>query len=392
MSDVTVSGKFKFMVEALQSRQEAYQLRSLQTVFPCPPVQVIKQGRRLLNFSSNDYLGLSQHPALIKAAQSYVQEYGAGATASRLVSGTYPIHQQLEASLAQACGREAALVFNSGFQANASVLASLLDRHSCVICDRLCHNSLLQGALASQAHLLRYRHNDMEHLESLLSKARLTYQRLVIVSETVFSMDGDRSPITALVQLANLYEAILYLDDAHAFGVMGPQGMGLAARRPEIDVVVGTFGKAWGSFGAVVTSNSLTRDYLVNVCPGFIYTTALPPAVIGAIAAALNLIPTLDADRQTLQQRASELRQGLQQLGYDTGASDSQIVPILVGNEAQTLHLSQWLEEHDILAIAIRPPTVPTGTSRIRIALSSHHLTAHLDQLLDVIHQWQKQV
>jgi 8-amino-7-oxononanoate synthase len=392
MSDITVSGKFKFMAAALQARQEAYQLRSLQTVFPCPPVQVIKQGRKLLNFSSNDYLGLSQHPALIQTAQQYLQEYGTGATASRLVSGTYPIHQQLEENLAQACGREAALVFNSGFQANSTVLASLLDRHSCVICDRLCHNSLLQGALASQAHLLRYHHNDLDHLESLLRKTRTAYQRLVIVSETVFSMDGDRSPITALVQLANQYEAMLYLDDAHAFGVMGPQGMGLAAGRPEVDLVVGTFGKAWGSFGAVVTSNSLTRDYLVNVCPGFIYTTALPPAIIGAIVAALELIPTLDVERQTLQHRAIELRQGLQQLGYDTGASASQIVPILVGSEAQTLHLSQWLEEHDILAIAIRPPTVPTGTSRIRIALSSQHTPAHIEQLLDVIHQWQKQI
>ena len=377
--------KFAFVDRALAERTETQQLRSLQPITPDDAVQVIKQGRRLLNFSSNDYLGLSKHPALIQAAQDYTVRYGTGATASRLVTGTYEIHQQLEEKLAIACGREAVLLFNSGFQANFSILASLLDQGSLVLCDRLVHNSLLQGALASRARLIRYPHNDLDRLEAILQKAnQQSYDRVVIVTETVFSMDGDRSDVDALVGLAQRYNAILYLDDAHAIGVLGKDGMGLAAYRPEVDLVVGTFGKAFGAFGAFVACSAKLRSYLINCCPGFIYTTALPPAVIGAIDAALTLIPTLEADRLYLADLSDKLRSRLK-----ASVSNSQIVPLLLGDEAKTLQLSQWLEACGILAVTIRPPTVAVGTSRIRFALSSQHQPAHLDHLMDAIEQWQ---
>ena len=379
--------KFAFVKTALAERAQSQRLRELTTLEPIDAVSVRRRGKTLLNFSANDYLGLSKHPALIAAAQDYAQYYGTSATASRLVSGSYTIHQQLEAKLAAACGREAALLFSSGFQANSTILAALLDRQSLVLCDRLGHSSLLQGALVSGAKLVRYAHNDLDQLEAKL-QASAAHSRTLIVSETLFSMDGDCSDVKALAQLAERYGAILYLDDAHALGVTGRAGMGLAAHQAGVDLTIGTFGKAFGAFGAFVACSQQLRDYLVNCCAGFIYTTALPPAVVGAIEAALALMPDLEAERIYLAAQAEKLRSGLQALGYDTGASCSQIVPILLGSEARALSLSQWLETAGILATPIRPPTVAAGASRIRLALSSCHTSEHYDQLLSAIQSW----
>jgi 8-amino-7-oxononanoate synthase len=379
-SDPQGVAKLAFIQQALDHRSPT-QRRSLHSCVPQDAVHILQDGRSLLNFSNNDYLGLSKHPALIKASQDYIQQYGTGATASRLVSGTYDIHEQVERQLAAACGREASLLFNSGFQANSTILPLLVDRQSLVLCDRLVHNSILQGVLSSKAKLIRYRHNDLEHLESLLKSH--SADRVLIASETIFSMDGDRSDLDRLVQLAQDYNAILYIDDAHALGVMGVNGMGLASQRSGIDIVVGTFGKAFGSAGAYVTCSHLIRDYLINFCPGFIYTTGLPPGTVGAIAAALTLIPTLDSERQHLTQIADHLRSQLHQIGFDTGASCSHIIPLMIGDEAKTLRLAQWLKDCGMLAIAIRPPTVAPGTARIRLTLSSAHT---LEQINDLIH------
>ncbi len=380
--------KFRFIEVALTDRRQHQRFRSLQSVQPIDAVQIQRQGKILINFSSNDYLGLSKHPALIAAAQHYTEKYGTGSTASRLVTGTYEIHQQLEAKLAAACGYEAALLFNSGFQANATILPALLDRQSLVLCDRLVHNSLIQGILTSGCRFIRYAHNDLTQLETELQKAaQKSYSRLLIVTETVFSMDGDRSDVSALVQLADRYQAILYLDDAHALGVLGSKGMGLAAHQG-VDIVIGTFGKAFGAFGAFVACSQIMRDYLVNCCPGFIYTTALPPAVIGAIDATLTLMPTLEAQREALMQQAETLRQQLNAIGLDTGQSSTQIIPIHLGPEEQALQLAKTLETEGILAVAIRPPTVAKGTSRIRLALSSQHTPNHCDFLIQSIDRW----
>ncbi|GAB4134838.1 MAG: 8-amino-7-oxononanoate synthase [Cyanobacteria bacterium J069] len=384
--------KFAFVEAFLVGRSQQQTRRSLQSVIPLDSVHVLKRGKSLLNFSANDYLGLSKHPALIAASQDYAQRYGTGATASRLVTGTYDIHQQLEADLAIACGREAALLFNSGFQANVTVLGALLDRHALVLCDRLAHSSLLNGALASRATLVRYRHNDYAHLESLLQQAETqTYSRVVIVSETVFSMDGDRAEVDLLAHLAQTYNAILYLDDAHAIGVLGAGGIGLAMAHPGVDLAIGTLGKAFGAFGAVVVCSARLQQYLINACSGFIYTTALPPAVIGAIAAALKLMPELEGDRQTLASRAADLRTQLQAEGFDTGPSTTHIIPVMLGEAERALHLSQWLESQGILAAAIRPPTVPPGTARLRLALSSQHTAEHLGSLIGILRSGHEQ-
>jgi 8-amino-7-oxononanoate synthase len=378
--------RFQFIHNALADRRQTDRLRSLTPLIPIDATQVLKQNQPLINFSSNDYLGLSKHPALIDRAKDYSQRYGTSATASRLVAGTYDIHSALEDRLAAAVGQESALLFGTGFQANLTLLPSLADHHSLVLCDRLIHNSLLQGIQLSGARFSRYRHNDLEALESALQAAQAKpYNRILIVSETLFSMDGDRSDVPALVDLAQRYGAILYLDDAHALGVLGPNGMGLAAHQPGVDLVVGTFGKAFGSFGAFVACSRSLRDYLINCCPGLIYTTALPPSVIGSIDAALDLIPGMGADRQRLDAQGSLLRDRLTTLGYDCGPSTSQIVPAIVGGEAEALALATGLEAQGFLAIAIRPPTVPIGSARLRFTLSSAHSTAQCEALLQAL-------
>jgi 8-amino-7-oxononanoate synthase len=381
---VIPSHKLSFIQQALDQRVQNQQYRSLHSLTPQDAVHVEQDGQVLLNFCHNDYLGLSKHPALIQAAQDYIQQYGTGATASRLVAGTYDIHTQLEQNLAAACGREASLLFTSGFQTNATILPLLVDKQSLILCDRLVHNSILQGVLCSKAKLIRYPHNDLHQLEKLLEKNQ-SYDRILIATETIFSMDGDRSDIDSLIHLAQQYNAILYIDDAHAVGTMGINGMGLASHRSEIDITIGTFGKAFGASGAYVTCSQMMQEYLINFCPGFIYTTGLPPGTVGAIAAALDLIPTLNSERQHLLELSTYLRSQLHPLGFDTSASDSHIIPLMVGDEAKTLRLSQWLKQQGILALAIRPPTVTAGTSRIRLALSSAHTMAHIHGLIDCL-------
>ena len=383
------NNKLAFLEAALIQRAKTGHLRTLKAITPKDAVSVVKNGKTLINFSSNDYLGLSKHPALIQSAQQYLSQYGTGATASRLVVGNYEIHQQLEQKLANLCGKEAALLFNTGFQANATIIPALVDKDSLVLCDRLSHNSILQGILMSGARWMRYKHNNLEHLEALLKKATSQrYNRILIVTETVFSMEGDRSEVDSLIQLSQQYNTLLYLDDAHALGIMGKQGMGLTAHKSGIDISLGTFGKAFGCFGAFITASQLMCDYLINACPGLIYTTALPPAILGAIDAALDIIPTLDQEREYLSRLVTDLQHHLRNLGYAVNPSSSPIIPVIIGSEQSALQLSQWLEDRGILATAIRPPTVPKNTSRIRFVLSSQHTTEQINYLIDVLKQW----
>lgn len=284
--------------------------------------------------------------------------------------------------------KESALIFNSGFQANSSILGTVTDRHSLILADKLSHNSLLQGALASRAEFQRFNHNDINHLKLLLQKAGDEYSRIWIVTETVFSMDGDRSPIKEIAELADQYRAHLFVDDAHAVGVWGDRGLGLAKDIPGIDILLGTCGKAFGSFGAYVACSSKMRDYLVNFCPGFIFTTALPPAVIGATSASLKLIPQFEEKRLDYHQRISHLREEIESLGFDTGPSSTQIIPIILGSEKKTIDLTNWLKEYGMLASAIRPPTVPDNSSRIRLTLSLLHADEHIKTLLNTLIKW----
>ncbi len=349
------------------------------------------EGRPVLDFSSNDYLGLARHPALIARARAFAERWGAGAGASRLVCGNLLPFLDIEEKLARGKQAEAALVFVSGFQANASILPALFDvkvlgAEPLVYCDRLNHASLIQGCLAAGVRQIRFRHNDLGHLAQLLAQHQGEKRPRFIVTETVFSMDGDRVDLAGLLALAERYGAFLYLDEAHATGVLGEGGFGLAKglAGPRC-LVMGTFSKALGGFGAYAACSRLLRDYLINRCPGLIYATALPPAVLGAMEVALDLLPTLDGARARLAASAERFRIAMAAAGLDTGGSSTQIVPVMLGPEERALGLARALEEEGLLGVAIRPPTVPPGSSRIRFAFSARHTDDQVDRLIEAM-------
>lgn len=377
-----------YLQAALDRIDSAGQRRVLRPATLESSGRIAREGRNLLDFSSNDYLGLARHPLLTARAQEWTAHGGTGSGASRLVTGTRAEQVALEARIARFKHAEAALVFASGWQANATVIPALLAAvPGCVVfTDRLIHASMHAGLATAGVRQIRFRHNDLAHLEALLeSKGRDAPARLIL-TESVFSMDGDRADLARLADIAERHEATLYIDEAHATGVLGPCGAGLSAHLPgRIDLVMGTFSKALGGFGAYVAGSRVLIDYLVNAASGFIFTTAPPPGVLGAIDAALDLVPRMDAERAHLAALGDRLRAGLGDLGLDCGDSSTQIVPAVIGDERATLALSARLEEAGFLVSAIRPPTVPPGSSRLRIALRSAHSPDDIDALLGAL-------
>jgi 8-amino-7-oxononanoate synthase len=350
--------------------------------------RVERGGAALLDFSSNDYLGLARHPLLTARAGEWAAAYGAGSGASRLVTGTSAAHLALEARIAAFKHCEAALIFASGWQANAAVIPALLAAApgTAVFTDRLVHASMHAGLAMAGSRQHRFRHNDLDHLEALLVEKGAEAPARLILTESVFSMDGDRADVARLADIAERHDAALFVDEAHATGVLGPGGRGLTALVPgRVDVVMGTFSKALGGFGAYIAGSQALIDYLVNAASGFVFTTAPPPAVLGAIDAALDLVPQMDAERAHLTKLGDRLRAGLTRLGLDHGESSTQIVPAMIGPEDEAMALSARLEEAGFLASAIRPPTVPPGTSRLRLALRATHAPGDIDALLAAI-------
>ena len=345
-------------------------------------------GARLIDFSGNDYLGLSRHPALIARSREWTECYGAGASASRLVTGTLDAYLTVEERLAAFKGTEAALIFNAGFQANATILPALAELfgETIVYADRLNHASLHHGITAGGLRQQRFRHNDLDHLGTLLARDLDKPGRRLIVTESVFSMDGDRAPLAALIALTEEFGAFLYVDEAHATGILGPRGRGLTAEHPgRVDLVMGTLGKALGGFGAYVAGSRRLIDFLINRCAGFIYSTALPPSVFGALDAALDLIPAMEAERAKVRDHAEMFRRAAQANGFSTAASDTQIVPLLIGGNDATLSAQARLEEQGLLAIAIRPPTVPEGEARLRLSFSAAHSDGDVARLTEAL-------
>ncbi|GAC86418.1 alpha-oxoamine synthase/8-amino-7-oxononanoate synthase [Gluconobacter thailandicus F149-1 = NBRC 100600] len=351
---------------------------------------ILRDGQRLIDVSSNDYLGLADHPLLRERAADWALRYGTGARASRLVSGTLDLHQAVEEKLARFKHCDAALLFASGWQANASVVPALCalsvaqtGHPMIVFSDRLNHASLHHGCAAAGVRQVRFRHNDLAHLETLLKREAATPGLRMIVTESVFSMDGDRADIPALRSLADRYDAFLYVDEAHATGVLGPQGEGLSGGLA--DLTMGTCSKALGGMGAYIAGSRLLCDYLINHASGFIYSTALPPAVLGAIDTALDVIPGMDTERKTLLGQAGTLRTILNNAGFDTAESTTQIVPVLIGEAQRALDVATALEGEGFLTVAIRPPTVPAGTARLRIALHVGLQDADVERLAAAI-------
>ena len=368
-------------------KQEQLERQLLVTDAPAEPV-ARRGGRPMVNLSTNNYLGLAGHPALVEAAKRGA-ERGAGAGSSRLVAGHDPAYAALEERLADFKGTEAALVFGSGYLANVGMLAALLDRESVVLSDELNHASIVDGARLSGAEKRVYRHSDLDHLESLLREAA-SGRRKLVVTDTVFSMDGDVAPLAGIVELTERYGAALVVDEAHGGGVFGPRGegyaheLGLAGR---VDLDMGTFSKAFGVYGAYVAGSRAWIDHLVSTCRTLIYSTALPPPVVSAIDASLDLVRAAGELRPALREKSERFRGGLRELGFDTGLSETQIVPAVVGSNESALALARALDERGVLAVAIRPPTVPPGTARVRFSLMATHSDEELGCALAAIEE-----
>jgi len=348
-------------------------------------------GRELVNFCSNDYLGLANHPAVVEAWQRGARQYGVGSGASHLVCGHSAAHEALEGELAGLTGRPRALLFSSGFMANLGVLSAVLQRGDAVFEDRLNHASLLDGGLASGARFSRFRHNDVTDLRRRL-RASDADGRLVVV-DAVFSMDGDSAPLHELAALCRAEGAWLMADDAHGFGVFGEQGAGLAADLPcaDLPILMATLGKALGVQGAFVAGSSALIEWLIQRARSYIYTTALPAAAACAASAALSVLRDEPWRREHLQRLVARFRSGAAAAALPLMDSGSAIQPLVVGAPGDAVRLSQRLRERGFLVAAIRPPTVPAGTARLRVTLSAAHSEAQVDALLDAVGSlWRK--
>ena len=357
----------------LEKRREQGTLRRLTPVESLRNGRITVDGREYADLSSNDYLGLAGHPRIIAAATQALEKWGTSSSASRLLSGDLRIHHELEEKTAGFKGKEAALIFNSGYQANTGIIGALYGKGDAVFADRLNHASLVDGAVLSGASVFRFRHNDLDHLASLLDANRGKFRDALVATESVFSMDGDLAPLEDLAGLKERHNCRLLVDEAHATGVFGPRGSGLAEASGlagRVDLVMGTFGKALGGFGAYVASSHEIIETLVNACRSFIYTTALPPAVVAGNIEAIKLIQEDPGRGARLLESASKLRGELQQAGLAVRGA-SQIIPIVLGGVAQTVRAAESLRNAGFWVYPIRPPTVPEGESRLRLSLNT---------------------
>jgi len=367
---------------ALRRQQNLYRRR---LTLDCAQGPIVRLGdRQYLNFCSNDYLGLAAHPRVVAAFQRAAADYGVGSGASHLVCGHSALHQQLEEALAEFTGRPRALLFSSGYMANTGILTSLLQRGDQVLEDRLNHASLLDGGLHSGARFQRFAHGDAAALERKLAR---TDGVQLVVTDGVFSMDGDTAPLGELAAACARHDAWLMVDDAHGFGVLGERGAGSTEAagldHAAVPVLMATLGKALGTAGAFVAGSELLIETLIQQARSYIYTTALPPAVAGASLESLRLVQEESWRREHLGHLIRRFRRGAAELGLPLLASDSAIQPLSVGDAAAALALSERLRQRGLLISAIRPPTVPAGTSRLRITLSAAHSDSQVDQLLE---------
>ncbi|HEY3433838.1 MAG TPA: 8-amino-7-oxononanoate synthase [Rhodocyclaceae bacterium] len=355
--------------------------------------QTVADGKPLLSFCSNDYLGLAAHPLIVDALCKGARQWGAGSGASHLVGGHFRPHEELEEKLAEFVGLPRAITFSTGYMANLAVTPALVGRGDAVFADRLNHASLIDAALASRAEHKRYAHNDVAALEKLLAAS--TAKRKLILTDAVFSMDGDVAPLAQIFELAERYDAWLVIDDAHGFGVLGPQGRGSLAHfglpaSPRI-VLMGTFGKAAGVAGAFVAGDTRVIEWLINTARTYIFTTAAPPALCCALLKSLEIIEAGDALRSHLQARIAQLRSGVADLCVERGwqlapqTDTTAIQPIIVGQNKTVLDLSQALAAKGLWVPAIRPPTVPNGSARLRVSLSAAHSDADVAALVDAL-------
>lgn len=335
-----------------------------------------------IDFSSNNYLGIANHPKLVEASIEWTKKYGTGSRASRLVSGTLPEYVELEERIAEWKGFPAALIIGSGYLANCGVIPAIAPRGATIFADKLNHASLNSGCKLADGKFLRYSHNDIGNLSQQLKNS--SDNNRLIVSDTVFSMDGDIADLKLLKQCGIDNNATIYLDDAHATGLFGERGEGLATSEC-CDIAMGTFSKGMGAYGAYIACSVDMREYLINKCSSFVYTTALPPGCYGAISAAIELVQTKEyCDiRKDLMKKSADFANSIKKIGFDTGETETPIIPVIIGDSVETMRISQYLRDQGIFVGAIRPPTVPEGTARLRISLNATHTKDDIDKLLN---------
>ena len=381
----------------LEERAARGLLRQRRTLESPQSPHIVVDGKPYLAFCSNDYLGLANHPQLIAALQQGAREWGAGAGAAHLVSGHFAPHQQLEDQLAAFVGKPAALLFSTGYMANLGVVQALAGKGDTVFADKINHASLNDAMLLSRAAVKRYRHGDLAQLAQLLEQTK--NGRKLVITDAVFSMDGDLALLRELLDLCERFDAWLYVDDAHGFGVLGQQGRGSLFQAPPPKgeglgwgsspriIYMATLGKAAGVSGAFVAAEQAVIDTLVNHANSYVYTTAAPPALAAALLQSLQLIEQGDALRAHLHDLIVQLRNGLSDLPWPLMPSETAIQPLLIGDNRQALALSEALRARGIWVAAIRPPTVPQGTARLRITLSAAHSAADAERLIGALHE-----
>jgi len=376
-----------FISKELNNLKASGLYRSLRTIEGPQGPKVKMGGKEVILLCSNNYLGLADHPIVKESAIKAVEKYGMGSGASRLVSGTMELHPELEEKIAGFKGTEAALVFNSGYTANTSVIPALVGRDDAVFSDKLNHASIVDGCLLSRAEFKRYPHKDTEGLERLLNgvgayshtplQETSHGSRKLIVTDSVFSMDGDIAPLPEIIGLANKHGAMVMIDDAHATGVLGKTGRGglehFGLKAEENIIQMGTMGKALGTFGAYIAGSRELIDYLINEARGFIFSTSLPPSVLASAGAAIELIEKEPGIREALWEKTRYIIKELSGLGFDTMGSETPIIPVFIGDAAKTMEFSRRLMEEGIFVSGIRPPTVPEGKSRLRVTVMATH-------------------
>ena len=377
----------KHIADELNKIKESGLYRNLKAVENAQDTHIEIEGKTYLSFCSNNYLGLANHPSVVKAVKDAVEVYGWGAGASRLVSGNMTLHETLEKVISKFKRKEATIVFPTGYMANLGAISTLVSRGDLVVCDKLNHASIIDGCRLSGADFRVYAHCNMEKLENILKKSS-KYNRILIVTDSVFSMDGDLAPLPDLVKISAKYNAMLMVDEAHGTGVFGENGRGVVEHfnlGKEVDVVMGTLSKAIGSLGGYVSSDIELISYLRNKARSFMYTTALPPAVCAASIAGIKLIQENPSMRVSLWHNVRFIKDKLRSLNINTISSESQIIPILIGDAKKTVNISKLLYESGILIPAIRPPTVPVNTSRLRMTVMSSHTQRDLECLIQIL-------
>lgn len=380
--------------DELEILKDSHLFRTLKRVDSDQSSRITIDGKECISLCSNNYLGLANHQALKEASIAAIRDYGNSAAASRLISGNMEIHEILEGITADFKGTETALVFNTGYMANVGTLQALTNERDAIFSDELNHASIIDGCKLSKAKIFVYCHREAGHLRSLLSAAS-GYRRRIVITDSVFSMDGDIAPLPDIADVAKEYDAAIIIDDAHATGVLGKNGYGSLEHfgLNDKDIIqMGTYSKALGSFGAYIACPEIVRKYLINKARAFIYTTALPPSVIAASIAAIKIIQEDNELSNRLWENARLFRAGLRDVGFNTLNSETPIIPIRIGNIKDTLLFSEKLIEEGIYAAPVRPPTVPEGSCRIRTTVTASHCKSDMELCLDVFEKVGKEI